>query len=53
MQLQYGLVRIDGAKDPRGTNPDEMIELVEEKKRPNGSKDLLKCPCLHNRKKRG
>jgi hypothetical protein len=30
MQLQYGLVRIDGAKNPKGTNPNEMIELVEE-----------------------
>ena len=32
MQLQYGLVRIDGAKEARGTNPIEMNELIEEKK---------------------
>ncbi len=29
MPLQYGLVRIDGAKDPRGANADEMIELMD------------------------
>ena len=28
MQLQYGLGRIDGAKEARGTNPIEMTELI-------------------------
>lgn len=51
-------VRIDGAKDPRGTNANEMIELIEEKKRPNGSKDPpgdcpRTCPCLPSGKKKG
>lgn len=42
MQLQHGLVRIEGAKDPRGTNPNEMNEFIKEKKRLNGNEDLLK-----------
>ncbi len=32
MQLQHGLVRIDRAKEARGTNPIEMNELIEENK---------------------
>jgi hypothetical protein len=32
IQLQYCLVRIDGAKESRGTNPVGMTELIEEKK---------------------
>ena len=31
MQLQYGLVRIDGAKEARGTNPIEMTGLIVDK----------------------
>ena len=43
MQLQYGLVRIDGSWEARGTNLVEMTELIEEKMKYKQGENVLKC----------